>query len=259
MSADKNLPQIEIITVCKNNANGLKKTIESLQSQTHEQWSAIIVVGQSADNSLETAMNFANKDFRIRSISEPGNGIYPAMNLGLKNSKMKYVWFLNSGDYFASPLILEKAARRMINEDFAILLGGYGVLEGNGRIRHFKKRGKKLSTRDISLNRRGACHQSVLFNFEFTGVPNRFEEKFKLASDFMLILEFVSTGEALRDSEIFSIIEADGVSSSQIYEVLKEKQLVRQAFFGARSLDSLLGVLWTLLVKLRIQIRGIND
>lgn len=259
MSADKNLPQIEFITVCKNNANGLKKTIESIKSQTHEKWSVIIVVGQSADNSLEVATNFANEDLRIRLISEPGNGIYPAMNLGLKNSKMKYVWFLNSGDYLAGPHILKKAATRMIKQDLAILLGGYGVSEHNGQISPFKKRGKKLSTRDISLNRRGACHQSVLFNFEFTGVPNRFEEKFKLASDFKLILEFVSTGQALRDPEIFSIIEADGVSSNQIYEVLKEKQLVRQAFFGARSVDSLLGLLWTHLVKLRIQIRRIND
>jgi glycosyltransferase involved in cell wall biosynthesis len=257
MSADKKLPQIEVITVCKNNANGLKKTIESLQSQTHEQWNAIIVVGKSADNSLETAMNFANEDFRIRAISEPGNGIYPAMNLGLKNSKMKYVWFLNSGDYFASPHILEKAGRRMINQNLAMLLGGYGVSEGNGRISRFKKRGRKLSARNISLNRRGACHQSVLFNFEFTGVPNKFDEEFNLASDFKLILEFVSTGKACRDSEIFSIIEADGVSSSQIHKVLREKQLVRQAFFGARSLDALLGALWTLLVKLRIQIRKI--
>jgi glycosyltransferase involved in cell wall biosynthesis len=257
MSADRKLPEIEIITVCKNNANGLKNTLESLLIQTHERWISIIVVGESEDDSLEIALDFAHRDSRIRLISEPGIGIYPAMNLGLNNSKMKYVWFLNSGDYFASPLILEKAARRMINEDFAILLGGYGVLEGNGRIRHFKKRGKKLSTREISLNRRGACHQSVLFNFEFSGAPKRFDEKFNLASDFKLILDFASTGKAFRDSEIFSIIEADGVSSSQIYKVLNEKQLVRKIFFGSRSLDSLLGVLWTVLVKLRIQIRKI--
>jgi len=87
---------LSIITVNKNNADGLEKTIQSVICQTFDNFEYIIIDGASDDNSVEILKKYAD---RIQFwISGPDTGIYNAMNKGIRKAQGEYCLFLNSGD-----------------------------------------------------------------------------------------------------------------------------------------------------------------
>ncbi|EKD4816644.1 glycosyltransferase, partial [Escherichia albertii] len=86
---------ITIITINYNNAEGLAKTIASIDKQTNKEFEYLIIDGGSDDNSVEHAKKSV---MCSRIISEKDNGIYDAMNKGAYLAKGEYIIFINSGD-----------------------------------------------------------------------------------------------------------------------------------------------------------------
>lgn len=92
------MTMLTIVTVTKNCADTLKKTIESVSRVKKENIEYLIIDGKSTDNTLKIIQNFPSViDFWI---SESDCGIYDAMNKGVKYAKGKYVIFLNGDDEF---------------------------------------------------------------------------------------------------------------------------------------------------------------
>ncbi len=90
--------RISVISINLNNLQGLKKTASSVFNQSYENIEYIIIDGGSTDGSL----NFIKeeKDKIHYWISEKDNGIYDAMNKGIRRVTGDWIIFLNSGDYF---------------------------------------------------------------------------------------------------------------------------------------------------------------
>ncbi len=130
---------LSIITINYNNAEGLRKTLASVASQTYAEIEHIIIDGGSSDNSVEVIRKYESSlaschsplASRLKWISEKDNGIYNAMNKGLEiafgrrvvtadhNSmpiannqspiaKTDYIQILNSGDILAAPDVTER-------------------------------------------------------------------------------------------------------------------------------------------------------
>lgn len=110
--------KISIITVNYNNKNGLIKTINSVIQQDYTNIEYIIIDGDSNDGSL----NIIKESNKINYwISEKDNGIYDAMNKGIKRCTGDYILFLNSGDYFCRNNILSIIFDKYtFNEDLII-------------------------------------------------------------------------------------------------------------------------------------------
>lgn len=90
--------KLSIITVNRNNAEGLLRTIGSVVSQTFTDFEYIVIDGVSTDNSVAVIKRYADK--LSYWISEADSGIYNAMNKGIEVAKGEYLLFLNSGDVF---------------------------------------------------------------------------------------------------------------------------------------------------------------
>jgi len=101
---------LSIITINKNNALGLEKTIKSVVCQTSSDFEYIIIDGASTDRSTAIIKNYSDK---IKYwISESDTGIYNAMNKGIRKAEGDFCLFLNSGDF----LINHKTIENVINE-----------------------------------------------------------------------------------------------------------------------------------------------
>ena len=85
---------LSIITINRNNAQGLKKTMQSVVSQTNKDLEYIVVDGASTDESVEVIKHFAEQR-DIRWVSERDKGIYNAMNKGIGMAQGEYVMILN--------------------------------------------------------------------------------------------------------------------------------------------------------------------
>ena len=103
---DQSSPKLSIITVCFNAAPHITATLQSAFSQTFQDFECIIVDGKSSDNTLDLLTPFQSKITQV--VSEKDNGIYDAMNKGVALAKGEWVYFLNAGDSFFNPQVLEE-------------------------------------------------------------------------------------------------------------------------------------------------------
>ena len=100
--------KLSIITINYNNQEGLKKTIESVVSQTMRDFEWIVIDGGSTDGGKEIIEQ--NKQCLDYWCSEPDKGIYHAMNKGIRASHGDYLMFLNSGDSLYDNKVIERFA-----------------------------------------------------------------------------------------------------------------------------------------------------
>ncbi len=101
--------KLSIITINRDNVVGLRKTMTSVFNQTFRDFEYIVVDGNSTDGSVELIKQFDNSSIKhFFWVSEPDNGIYNAMNKGIRMAKGEYIQFLNSGDMLASNDVTEK-------------------------------------------------------------------------------------------------------------------------------------------------------
>jgi glycosyltransferase involved in cell wall biosynthesis len=91
--------KISIITVCYNSSETIRDTIESVLSQDHGDIEYLIVDGGSTDNTLDIIGEYGDRVDVV--VSEPDQGIYDAMNKGIRLASGDFVGTLNSDDLFA--------------------------------------------------------------------------------------------------------------------------------------------------------------
>ena len=110
-----NTPQLSIITINRNDAQGLEKTLESIwKKQSFKDFEHIIIDGASTDNSINIIKKYASH--LSYWVSEPDKGIYNAMNKGIIKAKGNYLLFLNSGDWLEND-ILARVFKENFTED----------------------------------------------------------------------------------------------------------------------------------------------
>ena len=161
--------KFSIITINYNNLEGLKRTYESVVSQTCQDFEWIIIDGGSTDGSKEFIEE--HQAHFAYWCSEPDKGIYNAMNKGTQHVTGDYVIFMNSGDAF-----YDKEVLRTINDmnpRCDILIGQ--VRKGDEMLNE----PKKIDLKSIDY---GFCHQGIFVRAELLR-KHPFNEDFKISSD----------------------------------------------------------------------------
>ena len=107
--------KLSIITVNYNDAEGLERTIKSVMSQSFKDFEFIIIDGGSTDASVDVIKKYENNiDYWV---SETDGGIYQGMNKGLRQAQGEYVNFMNGGDSYYSPDVLNEIFALNSNAD----------------------------------------------------------------------------------------------------------------------------------------------
>ena len=138
-----------IVTITYNADNVLGKTVDSVFSQTYPHVEHVIIDGASTDDTLQVAQDYMQRSYaasnghEIRIVSEPDNGLYDAMNKGLRQVSGDYVLFLNAGDFFPDSEVLSNIARNVGLEGVSreklpvVLYGKTDIVDNDGRfLRH---------------------------------------------------------------------------------------------------------------------------
>ena len=171
---------LSIVTINYNNKKGLAKTIESVTNQEFKDFEWIIVDGGSTDESVALIQdNLTHIDYWL---SEKDQGIYDAMNKGIKASTRDYILFLNSGDYFytnEATKIIDTIDR---NTDFVIF-------------DYMKKMTSDILKIEQNVVPRSYlidgmfCHQSVLHKRTLFDKIGLYDTSYEIAADYALFLK----------------------------------------------------------------------
>ncbi len=116
---------LSIITINRNNADGLEKTMRSVAAQTFGDFEYVVIDGASTDKSVEVIRSFeASFGARLKWVSEPDKGIYNAMNKGIGMASGDYLQFLNSGDCLTAEDVTVRMTEALKANEYPSILYG---------------------------------------------------------------------------------------------------------------------------------------
>jgi len=109
-------PRISIIMPIYNSSKYLKETINNVLNQNFIDFELICINDGSTDNSLDILETYKKKDKRIKIINQKNQGAAVSRNIGIKNSKGEYIYFIDSDDYIAKNTIKELYQNAILND-----------------------------------------------------------------------------------------------------------------------------------------------
>ena len=201
--------KLSIITINLNNAEGLRKTIESVVFQTFTDYEYIIIDGASTDGSVDIIKQYADKITYW--VSEPDKGIYNAMNKGILQAKGEYCLFLNSGDWLLDDSVLDNIFSVVFDDD--IVYGNVIKISDNGQ--EVYKGCAELGISLYSLTVKRMVHQACLIKRELFTTFGLYSESYKIASDWKFFVDTIILGNvSVRHIDIIiSCYDMKGISS----------------------------------------------
>jgi len=247
--------KVSVITIVKNHAIGLVATHQSLLEQSFSDWEMVIVFGVSGDATLAVAKDMQSNDSRILLIEQSDSGIYEAMNEGLTSASGEFIWFMNAGDRFASTSTLASAVVHISQNNEGAIIGGYRM-EGSSQNKAYSYPSRNINSLSFAFNRRGGCHQAMIFRTKFLKELGGFDTSYSLAADFDLVLRVIQNYKASRNSEIYASIEPGGRADQGIFLVHNQKHQIRKNLLNGPILV-LASFLWTALAKIKIILKRI--
>jgi len=174
--------KVSIITVCLNCEGLIERTIKSVIDQTYANVEYIVIDGGSTDNTLNIVKKYENKIDTI--LSEKDDGIYDAMNKGIKIATGDLVYFLNGGDFLFNELVLENVIYNLgQNEDCDILYGDWIYYGNNGTKLNSGYRWDKYE-----ILWRGINHQAIFTRRSVFEEDGYFDKKYQICGDYDWLL-----------------------------------------------------------------------
>lgn len=97
--------KVSIITVCRNSAKTIEKTIQYVAGQTYPDIEYIIIDGDSEDGTKQILDRHQAHVATV--VSEPDRGIYNAMNKGIHAATGEFLYFANADDYLFDTNVIQ--------------------------------------------------------------------------------------------------------------------------------------------------------
>lgn len=179
--------RISIVTVTYNAESTIRRTMESVASQTYEDVEHLIVDGASKDATVCIA-----KEYKATVVSEPDRGLYDAMNKALRLVTGDYICFLNAGDTLHSTDTLSLVAQAASSCP-AIIYGNTDIVDFNGVFLHPRRLAppENLTWRSF---RQGmlVCHQAFYVNRH---IAQTYDTAYRFSADFDWCIRCMQEGE----------------------------------------------------------------
>ena len=206
-----------VITINYNNSEGLENTIQSVVNQTYTDFEFIVIDGGSNDQSVKTLEAYESSITLWK--SERDNGVYSAMNKGLKMAKGDYIIYMNSGDVFANTAILEEIAGKM--EPSAEIIYGchlWGDIDGD---RWNPKKDFRLHE---ILFHTPISHQATFVKRAYLTKIGGFNEKLKIVGDWAVTIQALAQKMKFQKITLdICISELPGISSVSARTIKNER------------------------------------
>ena len=224
--------KISIITVCYNSEKYIRSAIESVLNQTYKDIEYIVVDGGSKDTTLNIVKAYEPLfGGRMHWISEPDQGLYDAMNKGIKMSGGDVIGMLNSDDLFVNAEVIEEVISAFNNADDieAVYADLYYVSQADT-----STIARKWITGIQKPFRTGwhPAHPTLYIKKDVYDKYGLFNLRYKLASDFEIMLRFIDRYKIkmIYLNEVLVSMRLGGTTNKSISNVFFQNIEILRAF-----------------------------
>ena len=221
-------PLFTIIVAVLNSKESLERCIESVNNQTYPNKELIIKDGGSDDGTVEILKN--NNDKITYWESSTDSGIYNAWNIALNHAKGEWFCFLGADDIFARNNVLEIIARSFFvasSKNIKVIYGKVQLINKSGKIveargRPWDQIKNTFLTGKMTISHQGCFqHRDIFLNYGL------FDESFKIAGDYELLLRELKRNDALFVPELLTFMGSAGISNNPSYLLLSLREELR--------------------------------
>ncbi len=210
-------PFISILTASLNSESTLKKTLESIRSQSFQDLEHIVVDGGSRD---ETPMILeeSEKDYNLTWISEPDNGIAHALNKGLRLARGRYILVIQADDCLLNEQTLAGVFNRL-QYDFDIHC--FSVIFENSV--GDKRLGKHITLLWWHRFRNIFSHQGVFVHRRVFDRIGKFNENFSISMDYDFFYRALKDGCTVKfEKTPVALMGGTGISADTVMRLKDE-------------------------------------
>ena len=235
-----------IITITYNAEKNLPVTIESVKQQKYSNIEHIIVDGASKDSTVYIAKNYKeniNKELtniEVKLISEPDDGLYYAMNKGLKLASGDFTLFLNAGDSLKDSRTLELIADKLQEstepELPEIVYGDTDIVDKTGKfLRHRRLKTPKHLTKNSFLKGMTVCHQAFFVQTSLAKTQ-LYDIKYRYSADFDWCIRIMKTAKKPKNFMKLPFVTTlyldEGLTTANHEASLKERFTIMCKHYG---------------------------
>ena len=203
------MTKVTIITVCYNSSKTIERTLKSVLNQTYSDYEYIIIDGSSTDDTLSIIEDYKPLfGSKLRVISEPDNGIYDAMNKGIRLASGDLIGIVNSDDYLELDA-LQNIVDAYDGYQYEIIYGMIRTIRDDKEVQVYIKSHENI---DEDMIAHPACFITKKIYDDF----GLYSLKYKYSADYEFMLR-MKRNDQVKFVEIYKIISnfsIDGASSS---------------------------------------------
>jgi glycosyltransferase involved in cell wall biosynthesis len=180
---------ISVITVSYNCADTISDTIDSVLSQTYTSVEYIIIDGGSTDGTTEIIKSYGDRISKF--ISAPDNGIYDAINKGIKIATGDIVGVLHSDDFFCNDNILGIVAAAFVENETDAVFGDIRFVDQKNIskvVRYYSSKNFRISRFRFGYM---PAHPSFYVRRQLFEKLGYYKTDYKIAADYELVLRYL--------------------------------------------------------------------
>ncbi|MBC7511409.1 MAG: glycosyltransferase [Ferruginibacter sp.] len=227
------LPKISVITVSLRSVETIEATIKSVLNQTYKHLEYLVIDGGSKDGTVELLEKYSS-DGKFRFISEEDNGIYDAMNKGIKMARAEWIYFVGSDDTLFSIDTIES----VFSQDF----GNAEVIYGNVQLLHAGQiYDGPFDHEKISKN--NICHQAMFIKKTLYEKLEGFNTNYPVAADYEFNIKWMGMDvPSVYINETIAVYNEKGFSyhvRDENFQNNRDTMLIENNIVCKRSFDYL--------------------
>lgn len=213
--------KISVITISYNAAETIEDTIQSVLSQTYQDIEYILIDGGSRDETMDIVEKYRDRIDVI--VSESDDGIYDAMNKGIKYATGDVIAILNADDTFTSKHVIETAAKRLVELNCDTLYGDLVYVKRENDNKVVRKWISGKFRRDAFLRGWMPPHPTFFVKREVYLKYGAFNTRLKISADyeFMLRILFKENVSTVYLPETLVKMKAGGQSNNSLKNRLR--------------------------------------
>ena len=230
--------KISIITITYNSAKTLQRALASILSQTYKDIEHIIVDGASNDGTVEILKAYAAAHENVRWVSEKDDGIYNALNKGIRMATGDVIGFLHSDDVLYSADSIEQIATAFESSQADVVYGDLQYCKGGKVVRRWKS--NAFNPRALKFGWMPP-HPTVYVRKEVYEQVGPYDEWFRISADYDMLLRIFTAGYKTHYiPEVMVSMETGGASNKNTKARLSKTQedfiVLKKNHVGAGSL-----------------------
>ena len=214
--------KVSVVTACYNSAKTIGTTIQSVNAQSYTNIEHVLIDGASTDDTLNVISAGARENHSV--LSEPDNGIYDALNKGIRRATGDVVGFLHADDFYTDDSVVERIADCFSRPEVQAVYGDLQYVSQSDTEKVIRTWNTKACSQGRLKRGWMPPHPTLYVRKEWYERIGGFDSQYRIAADYLSILQLFSNPDfdAVYIPQVLVKMRVGGASNRSLKNIIQK-------------------------------------